>query len=343
MEGSSPLHLFSRKMGLTEEIRQSIGTPWGKFTDLLTKTLESKSILLNRINSYLLEASGKQLRPLLAMLTAKACSGFINDKAVACAAVSELIHTATLLHDDVVDDSDLRRGRPTVKKLFSSGASLLIGDYWLTRAIHLLISNQCPYSVLSTYSKALEHLSEGEMMQMEFSENLLTSEQDYFEIIKRKTASLFVASVKGAAIVSEADDCTVQELEDFAYGLGCCFQIRDDIIDYYPESVTGKDSNSDILERKITMPLLCALEAAPEADRAIRSRMGEITMMPADRESDLKIAGEIRSFVMEKDGIGRAKTKLADFLKSAKSHLAVLPQSDQVRYMESIADYIGRL
>ena len=104
-------------MGLTEEIRQSIGTPWGKFTDLLTKTLESKSILLNRINSYLLEASGKQLRPLLAMLTAKACSGFVNDKAVACAAVSELIHTATLLHDDVVDDSDLRRGRPTVKKL----------------------------------------------------------------------------------------------------------------------------------------------------------------------------------------------------------------------------------
>lgn len=330
-------------MGVAEEIKASIGIPWCEFSEQITHVLESKSILLNKINSYLLDTSGKQLRPLLALVAAKACSGFINTKAVACAAVSELIHTATLLHDDVVDDSDLRRGRPTVKKLFSPGASLLIGDYWLTRAIHLLIANECPYTVLSTYSKALEYLAEGEMMQMEFSENLKTSEDDYFEIIKRKTASLFIASVKGAAIVSGADENTVRELEKYAYGIGCCFQIRDDIIDYYPESVTGKDSNSDILERKITMPLLCAFEACPEREGEIRSELGKITMMPENRKHDSEVAEGIKAFVLETGGIGLAKTKLAKLLEEAKRHLEILPCSESGNHLRNIADYIGEL
>ena len=130
-------------MTLTEELRSAVATEWDGFERLMADSLTSRSDLLNRINGYLLGASGKKLRPLLALVTAKACSGSINPKAVACAAVSELIHTATLLHDDVVDGSDHRRGQLTVRKLFSSGASLLMGDYWLTRAIHLLIAYGC--------------------------------------------------------------------------------------------------------------------------------------------------------------------------------------------------------
>ena len=151
-----------------------MATEWEGFERLMADSLISRSDLLNRINGYLLEASGKKLRPLLALVTAKACSGSINQKAIACAAVSELIHTATLLHDDVVDGSDHRRGRLTVRKLFSSGASLLMGDYWLTRAIHLLIAYGCPYEVLGIYSKSLEELAEGEIIQMELADSLRT-------------------------------------------------------------------------------------------------------------------------------------------------------------------------
>ena len=191
-------------MTLTEDIRRTIAPEWEGFEKLLTDALASRSDLLNRINAYLLDASGKKLRPLLALVTAKACSGSINQKAVACAAVSELIHTATLLHDDVVDDSDQRRGRMTVRKLFSPGASLLMGDYWLTRAIHLLIAYGCPVEVLGIYSKSLEELAEGEIIQMELADSLRATEDDYIQVIRRKTASLFIASVKGPAIVAGA-------------------------------------------------------------------------------------------------------------------------------------------
>ena len=178
-------------MTLTEELKSAVATEWEGFERLMADSLISRSDLLNRINGYLLEASGKKLRPLLALVTAKACSGSINQKAIACAAVSELIHTATLLHDDVVDGSDHRRGRLTVRKLFSSGASLLMGDYWLTRAIHLLIKYGCPYEVLGIYSKSLEELAEGEIIQMELADSLRTTEDDYIQVIRRKTASLF--------------------------------------------------------------------------------------------------------------------------------------------------------
>ena len=226
-------------MTLTEDIRRTIAPEWEGFERLLTEALASRSDLLNRINTYLLDASGKKLRPLLALVTAKACSGSINQKAVACAAVSELIHTATLLHDDVVDDSDQRRGRMTVRKLFSPGASLLMGDYWLTRAIHLLIAYGCPVEVLGIYSKSLEELAEGEIIQMELADSLRATEDDYIQVIRRKTASLFIASVKGPAIVAGASEEVVAAMEQYAYWLGCGFQIRDDILRHAQRSRPG--------------------------------------------------------------------------------------------------------
>lgn len=327
-------------MNLTEEIKASISIKWAEFINLLKDTVSSQSILLNKINAYLLDTSGKQLRPLLALVTANACSGFINEKAVVCAAVSELIHTATLLHDDVVDDSDLRRGKETVRKMFSSGASVLIGDFWLTRAINLLMEYDCPYSVLAIYSKALSELAEGEMLQMDFADNLLTSEQDYVNIIKRKTASLFIASVVGAAIVSGASDSMVEGLEQFASHLGCCFQIRDDIIDYYPSSVTGKDCNSDILERKITMPLLCAMQAAPLKSVEIRNLMRNISLCPCDKEADNAVAERVRDFVLENNGLELAKLRLSEYIIEAKKHLCVLDDSESKSRLMAIADHM---
>ena len=262
---------------------------------------------------------------------------------MACAAVSELIHTATLLHDDVVDGSDHRRGQLTVRKLFSSGASLLMGDYWLTRAIHLLIAYGCPYEVLSIYSKSLEELSEGEIIQMELADSLKTTEEDYIQIIRRKTASLFIASVKGPAIVSGASDKVVSAMEQYAYWLGCSFQIRDDILDYRPTSETGKDSDCDIMERKITMPLLCAMRNAPEEEERIRRRMGDITCDPSRVEQDREVAAEIRSFVLSHGGLDSARGVLRDYTLKAQEYLKVLQPSQCRDGLMSIAAYVGGL
>ena len=283
-------------MTLTEDIRRTIAPEWEGFERLLTEALASRSDLLNRINTYLLDASGKKLRPLLALVTAKACSGSINQKAVACAAVSELIHTATLLHDDVVDDSDQRRGRMTVRKLFSPGASLLMGDYWLTRAIHLLIAYGCPVEVLGIYSKSLEELAEGEIIQMELADSLRATEDDYIQVIRRKTASLFIASVE-----------------------------------------TGKDSDSDIMERKITMPLLCAMRNAPDQEEYIRRRMGDITCDPSKKEQDREVASEIRAFVLSHGGIESATGVVRDYSLRAQRCLEILKPSLSRDGLASIA------
>lgn len=330
-------------MTLIGDIRKTIVQEWEEFEKMLSETLDSRSSLLNKVNGYLLDSSGKKLRPLLAMVTSRACSGSVNIQATACAAVSELIHTATLLHDDVVDNSDRRRGKPTVNRLFSPGVSVLIGDYWLTKAIHLLISNDCPYEVLALYSRAIEQLAEGEILQMEMADSLATTVNDYMDIISRKTASLFIASVKGPAIVSGAGREIVDAMEKFAWYAGCGFQIRDDILDYYPSSRTGKDSGSDIMERKITMPLLCAMKNAEGGERYVRSRMSEISALPGNESHDRLIADEIMEFTVSHGGLESAEKELSVYVSKAMECLSVLPESSSRGQLEAIASYIGKL
>ena len=210
-----------------------------------------------------------------------------------------------------------------------------MGDYWLTRAIHLLIAYGCPYEVLSIYSKSLEELSEGEIIQMELADSLKTTEEDYMQVIRRKTASLFIASVKGPAIVSGVSDEVVSAMEQYAYWLGCSFQIRDDILDYRPTSETGKDSDSDIMERKITMPLLCAMRNAPEDEERIRRRMGDITCDPSKVGQDREIAAEIRDFVLSHGGLDSARGILRNYAIKAQEYLR--------DGLMSIAAYVGGL
>lgn len=321
------------------EIKEEIVSEWEAFEALLSESLDSGSDLLNRINGYILSASGKQLRPLLAIVSAKASGGFADKNVLACATASELIHTATLLHDDVVDNSDRRRGKETVGNLFSPGASILMGDYWLTRAMHILISNNSPYSVLALFSKALGDLAEGELMQMEFAESLDAGFEDYIAIISRKTASLFVAAVKSAAIVCGADESRVAALEEYAYSLGLSFQMRDDILDYASSSVTGKDSNCDIEERKVTLPLLAVLDKIPSASSRIREEMRHIVLSGSEveRAQNRIIADRISRFVIDNDGIAAALLSLSEYIDRAVGALDALPESLFKRALVSIA------
>ncbi len=323
------------------EIKESVSSDWSEFENHLSASLNSESALLNQINAYLLDASGKKLRPLLAILSAKACSGLVNEKAVICATVSELIHTATLLHDDVVDNSDNRRGRATIRKMFSPGTSVLMGDYWLTRAIHLMLESNISYSVLALFSKALEELAEGEIMQMEYADKLTTGWNEYIEIIRRKTASLFRAAIKGSALVSldtesEESEMVFKALDEYSFYLGCSFQMRDDILDYYPSEVIGKDSNCDIEERKITLPLLCAMANNPDKEAYIRSRMREIVPMAEDASVNSAVVEEIKAFVLENQGLESALERLREYIDKALECLDVLEDSISKKALVSL-------
>ncbi len=328
-------------MNNISEIKKHLAEHWSAFESLLSSTLDSQSDMLNRINRYLFDTSGKQIRPLLAFVSAMAGSGVINEQTVACATASELIHTASLLHDDVVDNSEQRRGNKTVSKLFSPGASILIGDFWLTRALALLLEKQCPNEVLRCYAGTLEELAEGEMMQMDFADSLTTAEKDYLNIIRRKTGSLFVASVRCAAIVSGATSEIVNALTEYAHLVGISFQIRDDIIDYYPSSETGKDSGCDIEERKITMPLLCAMESDPSQAEFIRSQMGKIVPLAQSQEQQEQnkiLIEQIKEFVYKNNGLESAKVRLSEILSQAKESLGALSDSYYKDALLKIAD-----
>ena len=208
------------------------------------------------------------MRPVLCLLAAEAC-GKTSAMTYECAAVCEIIHTATLLHDDVADNGNIRRGHPTIKAAFSPAASVLTGDYWLSRGMYVLL-NKCNREILEHFTQALHDLSIGEIIQMEKAEALDTTKEDYYNIIACKTASLFVAAVKSGAISANAPQEYIDAISEYAYHLGLAFQMRDDIFDYSPKMDTGKLPGADIKERKITLPLLCAMAAEPQEEGRIR-------------------------------------------------------------------------
>ena len=228
-------------------------------------SLRSDIALLDGINRRLREHPGKMLRPMLALLVAGACGGVTEDT-LRFAAAAELLHNATLLHDDVVDGAVERRGVPTAAKLLGGGPAVLVGDYWLVNCMQeVLDASHEPERVLRIFARTLHHLTEGELLQMEKAGKGDTSQADYLRIIYGKTASLFEATATAAAISARASEEQVKAMGQFARLLGTAFQIKDDILDYSESSAAlGKPVGLDLKEQKITQPLLCALESVSE-------------------------------------------------------------------------------
>ena len=306
---------------------------WLDFETLLTKSLETDTIFLNTINKYLLDNSGKQLRPLLSILAAHTC-GKSNSTSIAVAVISELIHTATLLHDDVADNSNLRRGVPTVRALFTPAASVLTGDYWLSKSLSLL-TTQCSKDIVSCFTTAVENLSQGELIQMEKAEDLSTTEADYYNIIAKKTASLFIASVKGAAYAVTSEKSKLEAMERYAYHLGVAFQIRDDIFDYSPEIKSGKISGTDIREHKITLPLLGAFKAA-SADEVALIKKGILEVTPEGGSAEF-----VYKFVAQYNGVEYAQKALDNHCNEAIGALSLFDDSQAKEYLIQLANFTG--
>lgn len=315
-----------------------LGADWTAVKERIKASLQSDIDLLNSTNDSILSHSGKQMRPMLSLLMAKACSGgMANDVTVAFAAASDLLHNATLLHDDVADGSLKRRGEPTIMSLMGPSVSVLVGDYWLVKAMELILSvAEGGSRVMKIFSKTLSDLAEGEMLQLQKAQNGDTTEEDYLRIIYNKTASLFEAACVSAAISVGSDEEKIEAARAYAVALGLAFQIQDDILDYAGTDAVGKPLGADILEQKITMPLLGALYSVPESDAAIvRGKVMDIVAHPEYRD-------EILSFVRENGGIAYAVSQLDRYVTEAVSALDVLPDSEAKRYLVELAYYTAK-
>ena len=321
------------------EVIEYLGNDWIRCSERMDRALQSDINLLNRTNASILEHGGKKLRPMLSLLVARALSsedGPLSEDSIRYATAVELLHNATLLHDDVADCSDTRRGVPTVMSLLGGTAAVLVGDFWLVRAVDEVLSAEShKLEVIALFSKTLSDLAEGEMFQLQKAGSDDTTEEDYLRIIYSKTASLFVTACVSAAKSVDASPEEEEMLRRYAKALGIAFQIKDDILDYAGGDL-GKPVGQDLREQKITMPLLGALsKAAPEEQQRIRT----LVHGAADHEENCPL---VMDFVAEYDGLEYAQKRLEDYVREAVSALAPLKPSQARDYLVALAEYSAR-
>lgn len=296
----------------------------------MKETLHTDVALLEKTNDYILGHSGKMLRPMITLLIADAL-GEVNESTINYAAAVELLHNATLLHDDVADQSAERRGQPTVASLLRPSSAVLIGDFWLARAVELVVRTNYHQKVVSLLSKTLTDLAEGEMLQLDKASSADTEDEDYYRIIFCKTASLFEVSAACAAESVNASDEMFEAACDFGRNLGMAFQIKDDILDYTGTEQLGKPLGSDLKEKKITLPLLGVLENSPR-NAEIRNIVKNIDSFPDG-------CREISEIVRREGGIEYAASKLQEFIGKSVSALDRFPDGRVKDYLREIVEY----
>ncbi len=319
-------------MNELNEIKKLLGNDWTQFDVFYKETLRSEVELLNTINNYLLERKGKQLRPLLTLLSARISDG-CNHQSILAATAVEMIHTATLLHDDVVDNADQRRGAASVKSKWKSTIAVLTGDYWLSQAFLLLVDNR-QNDLLPWLCDCVKIMSEGELFQQEKTQKLNSSEADYFAIIGKKTAVLLATSLAVGATSAGADKQLAQTMYDIGYTMGLAFQIRDDIFDYEKNSQSGKPAGNDVREKKITLPLLYALQQADEKERRYMLKQVE----RAEKKS--RSVQRVVDFVYRQRGLEYAESVMQQHSTKAIEMLHSLPESEGRDAMISLAHFM---
>lgn len=326
-----------------KKLREFLGSDWKQTQDCISGVLSSDISLLNSTNAAILESSGKQMRPMLSLLIGRACmagkegfSGNLSHDSWHYAAACELLHNATLLHDDVADKSDKRRGNPTLYSQMGASVSVLVGDYWLVKAVDCILSAERENpEVIRIFARTLSNLAEGEMFQLQKAWSGDTSEDDYFRIIYNKTATLFEVTARCAVIAVGGDEDLQQKMADFAKDLGLAFQIKDDIFDYAEGMNIGKPTGADILEKKLTLPLLGAFRnAGAKEENRIRKMVSKVDIHPEYRD-------EIVDFVRTNGGIEYAKTRMDEILDGALKDLEILAPSAEKEYLVALTKYVG--
>lgn len=285
------------------------------------------------VTAHLVEAGGKRLRPMLTLATARMC-GYAGEDHVRLAATVEFIHTATLLHDDVVDESAKRRGRPTANLLWDNKSSVLVGDYLFARSFQLMVETGS-LRVLDILSNAAATIAEGEVLQLSAAQNLATDEDIYLKVVRGKTAALFSAATEVGGVIAGASEDQVRALYDYGDALGIAFQIVDDLLDYGGSTASiGKSVGDDFRERKLTLPVIKAVALADAEERAFWSRVIE---KGDQRDGDLEHALEL---LRNHGTLEATRAEAVAWTEKAKGAIVKLPETEFRDMLHDLADYV---
>jgi octaprenyl-diphosphate synthase len=318
---------------ITEQIKQPIAYEMELFEQKFLLSMSSKVALLNRITHYIVNRKGKQMRPMFVFLVAKMVdNGQVNERTYRGASVIELIHTATLVHDDVVDDSNRRRGFLSVNALWKNKIAVLIGDFLLSKGLLLSIDND-DFDLLKIISVAVREMSEGELLQIEKARQLDITEDVYYEIIRQKTATLIAACCSlGAASVKPNSD-HIESMRKFGELIGMAFQIKDDLFDYGNEAI-GKPTGIDIKEQKMTLPLIHVLNNCSKKEKSW------LINSVKNHNKDKKRVKEVINFVKDHNGLDYAVNKMKQFQGQALEILHTYPESQYKSSLELMVNYV---
>ena len=313
------------------KIEEPVAAEFARFNTEFETSIMSETRLLQKSIDQILSATGKHIRPLLVLLSAKAC-GEVTESSINAAVFLELLHTATLIHDDVIDETKQRRGVPSLNALFDNRVSVLVGDYILSTALIRSIQTG-NLRIIGIVSDLGRDLSEGEIKQMETADESILDEQCYMQVIYKKTATLLAACASIGAISAGADDERVALMRDFGVQLGYAFQIKDDIFDYFKGQQIGKPTGNDIREGKVTLPLLFALrQGGREADELRRIILAKDF---TDEHIERLIA-----CAKAQGGIEYAEKKMEEFQQKAVGLLAQLPDTPAKQSLKILSEYI---
>ncbi|MCX7954543.1 MAG: polyprenyl synthetase family protein [Bacteroidales bacterium] len=320
------MDIFTRiKLPIVDELKEF---------DIFFRThLKSNVPILSIIINYLIKNKGKQLRPILVLLSAK-LFGEINKSSYVAASLIEYLHTATLIHDDIVDNSYERRGVFSVNALWKNKISVLVGDYLLAKGLLIAIDNN-EHRLLNIISEAVKEMSEGELLQVEKARKIDISEKLYYEIISKKTATLFASSALIGAITTTNNESYLKLMKEFGHSIGMAFQIKDDLFDFINDNNTGKPAGNDLREQKYTLPLIYAINNASDKDKT------KAFSLLKKIKYDFSYIDDLKLIIEKYGGFEYTQNKLNDFVAKAKKILIELPKNEINVSLQLLTDYIS--
>ena len=318
-------------------LRQSIQSEFLQFDQAFSAALSSDNHLIDNILDYIHTKRGKQLRPVLVLLSAAICKG-VTDKTINTAVSLELLHTASLIHDDVVDNSPMRRGVKSIHEQWNNKIAILVGDFLLAKVISLLTEIRNT-SILSIVSEVGAALSSGELIQMHDGESMWITEEQYLRVIQHKTAHLFAACWEAGAVSSGATAKQSHALKNFGMYLGLCFQLKDDVFDYSDVEDLGKPTMNDLRDGKATLPIIISLQRASKEEATYIKKLAEDLTNQSPHINLFEAEQEIRSFVLRYDGIRYAYQIMEKYRKKALDALASFPDNKYKESLATLLDY----
>ena len=318
-------------MTTLDDIKSTVSNELERFEAFYKDALHSDNFLLDKIGRYTLKHKGKQLRPLFVFLSAK-CFGDVNESTFRAATFIELLHSATLIHDDVVDDAAERRGFASINALYKNKIAVLAGDYLLSKGMMIALENR-DYQMLDMISETVRNMSEGEIFQLEKAKNFDISEDDYYQIIEKKTASLIASCCAIGAVSTGATPEQSESMRQFGINAGIAFQIRDDIFDYQPNNHSGKGYGNDIREHKMTLPLIHLLKKSSAIERTLI-----ISRIRLSGKRQKTIDSIIRQ-ANEKNSLQYCEEKMNFFIQQAENQLETIANSDAKNALKKLLYY----